>query len=255
MGGETSTLAALSSIGYAAERLYGAKGSLVKELNARFTALFGNSYSDFKATENLNRPYKTAKSELRGRNKTDITNTAKYALYNDPLIGKADAHVVSEMSECYKKCAREMKRAANKRGAFSYIFETLYRLADLLSVKATLGRDIYSAYHAGDKEILKEIANKRIPLVIKKTRSFYEAHRKQWLSENKSTGFEISGIRIGGLIMRLEEARRVINDYIEGKTEKIEELEQPRLPLASNLREGDAACCQSYSVLMSGSIL
>lgn len=255
MGGETSTLAALSSIGYAAERLYGAKGSLVKELNARFTALFGNSYSDFKATENLNRPYKTAKSELRGRNKTDVVNTAKYALYNDPLIGKADAHVVSEMSECYKKCAREMKRAANKRGAFSYIFETLYRLADLLSVKATLGRDIYSAYHAGDKETLKEIANKRIPLVIKKTRTFYEAHRKQWLSENKSTGFEISDIRIGGLIMRLEEARRVINDYIEGKTEKIEELEQPRLPLASNLREGDAACCQSYSVLMSGSIL
>ncbi len=255
MGGETSTFAALSSIFYTSERLYGAKGSVEKELNARLSALFGNSYSDFKKTENLNKPFKSTVSEFKGRKKTDVVNVAKYAFYNDPLLGKADAHIVPEMSESYKKCAREMKRAANKKGEFSYIFETLYRLADALSVKATLGRDIYSAYRAGDKETLGIIANKRIPLVLKKIKPFYEAHRTQWLTENKSIGFEVSDVRIGGLVARVEEAKRVINDYLAGRIEKIEELEQPRLPLATFLKDGDAACCQTYFVYMTGSIL
>lgn len=255
MGGEASTFAALSSFSYAAERLYGVKGSLTKELNARLTAVFGNSYADFKNTENLNKPFKTGKSELKGRDKKDITNVAKYALYNDPLIGRADMHVTDEMTEGFKKCAREMRRAARKGGAFSYVFETLYRLADLLSVRANLGRDIYAAYHKGDTEKLKEIAEKKIPAIIRKLNAFYEAHRTQWLKENKSLGFEVSDIRIGGLLMRLKETRRVIKAYLLGEITEIEELEQKRLPLTTNLKEGDAVCNQHYTTLMTGSII
>lgn len=253
LGGETSTFAALSSFAYAAERLYGEKGSLTKKLNARLTALFGNSYTDFKNTENLNKPFKTGKSELKGRDKKELTNVAKYALYNDPLLGKADMHVTEEMTEEYKKCAREMRRAARKGGVFSCVFETLYRLADLLAVRANLGRDIYAAYNKGDTERLNEIAEKRIPAVIRKLNAFYEAHRTQWLKENKSFGFEVSDIRLGGLLMRLKQARRKIKEYLAGEITAIEELEQKRLPLATNLKEGDAICNQYYTTLMTGS--
>ena len=38
-------------------------------------------------------------------------------------------------------------------------------------------------------------------------------------------------MRLGGLLLRLESCREVNLDYLGGKTDKIEELEAPVLPL------------------------
>ena len=255
LGGETPIFAVLSSIMYAAERLYGDEGSLKERLNKRLSALCGNSYDDFKSTELLNKPFKTTKSKFNGRAKDEVVNPAKYALYNDPLLGIADAHIVDEMSGMYKTIARKMKRSADKCGMFSYMFNMYYLLADALSVKATLGKDIKKAYDDKDDDALYEIASKRIPLAIKKIKAFYDAHRITWLKEYKSIGFEVSGIRIGATIQRLEEAEITLLEYLGGKIEKIEELEEPRLPMASTLKEGDAICYQSFQSLVSASTI
>ena len=253
-GGETSTFAALGAICYAAERLYGETGALAKTLDKRFNALYGNTFTDFQKTENLNYPLKP-NGVNSGRTRREVVTPAKYTLYNDPLLGILDKHVAAEMVPAYKKCAKEMKTAAKKGGAFSYIFRTYADLAETLVYKATLGLDITAAYKSGDKSSLEEIAAKRIPVTIKKLEKFYESHRYQWLADNKSIGFEVSDIRIGGLIMRLKEAKRVIEDYLRGDLDRIEELEQPRLPVSVGLKEGDVACFQSYEMGMTGSIL
>lgn len=253
-GAETSTFAALGAICYAAERLYGESGSLTKMLDDRFNALYGNTFGDFQKTENLNYPLKP-NGVNSGRTRRELVNPAKYAFYNDPLLGILDKHVTAEMVPAYKKCAREMKIASKKGGAFSYIFRAYADLAEVLVHKVTLGLDITAAYKSGDKSALEEIAKKRIPLIIKKTKKFYESHRYQWLAENKPTGFEVSDLRFGGLLMRLNETARIIEEYLRGDIDRIEELEQPRLPVCTFMKEGDVICFQSYEWGMTGSIL
>ena len=56
-----------------------------------------------------------------------------------------------------------------------------------------------------------------------------EAVRRQWLTDNKRFGLDVQQIRYGGLCARLEEAARAVRDYLDGRVEAIDELEQKRL--------------------------
>ena len=56
------------------------------------------------------------------------------------------------------------------------------------------------------------------------------ALRRQWLIENKSFGLDVQEIRFGGLRQRLISASMTLQDYLDGKIERIEELEQEHLP-------------------------
>ena len=76
---------------------------------------------------------------------------------------------------------------------------------------------------------MKEIANTEIALVIKKLDAFLKAFRRQWYLENKSFGFDVHEIRLGGLRQRLISAKQTLLDYLDGKVEHIEELEQEQL--------------------------
>ncbi len=249
-GGECSTFMALSSFTYIAETIN--KGDL-KTLNQRCFALFGNTYDDFKSFENVDKPFKFSKQKNRSRGA--IIDTAKYALYNDPLIGKLDASISHDMKAGYKTRARQMKRLAKKNGKFAYIFESMYRLCDLLSLKATLGLEIYQAYKNGDKEALRNIIEKTIPQTLKKLNKFIEAYRTQWLMENKSFGYESNNIRFGGVKERLVETARILNEYLDGKIEKIDELERERLPISITFEKGVPVLFNSYKGASTGSIL
>jgi hypothetical protein len=55
---------------------------------------------------------------------------------------------------------------------------------------------------------------------------YYTAFEEQWFRENKAYGFEVQDLRLGGLKQRITHARKIISDYLCGKTDKIEELEE-----------------------------
>ena len=50
------------------------------------------------------------------------------------------------------------------------------------------------------------------------------------MRENKSFGFDVMDIRIGGLLSQLETAQYLLGEYLDGRIDKIEELEAERLP-------------------------
>ena len=56
--------------------------------------------------------------------------------------------------------------------------------------------------------------------------AFYESFRAQWMREAKGFGFERHDIRIGGLMQRLKNCSRLLEDYLRGEIDCIEELEQ-----------------------------
>ena len=49
------------------------------------------------------------------------------------------------------------------------------------------------------------------------------------MTEKKPLGFEIQDIRIGGLIQRVKHSKRVLEKYLDGQLEVVEELEQELL--------------------------
>ena len=131
----------------------------------------------------------------------------------------------------------------------------MFRLTDCLAVKSTLGIDIKKMYDARNYGALKDIATNRIPECIKKIEEFYESFRVQWHKDNKSFGFEVFDIRIGGLIQRLKHCARIIKDFAEGKIDKIDELERKRIPVCTFMKENEDICFNDYCWNMSGSII
>ena len=50
---------------------------------------------------------------------------------------------------------------------------------------------------------------------------FAAAFEKQWYAENKTAGFDVQELRLGGLLRRTDSCRRRLLDYASGKIDRI----------------------------------
>ena len=66
--------------------------------------------------------------------------------------------------------------------------------------------------------------------IVKRVENFYEALKKVWMQENKPFGFEVQTVRIGAVIQRMKDCKNLIDAYLHGDLDKIEELEEIPLP-------------------------
>lgn len=104
------------------------------------------------------------------------------------------------------------------------------KLSSVLENKGDFGIRLKTAYDNKDTEALKKLLNE-CDIIIKKLEELKNAHRDSWFEYNKTFGWEVFDIRYGGLISRFHTVKKVLGDYIDGKTDRIEELEQDRLSL------------------------
>ena len=157
-----------------------------------------------------------------------VSNAVKYILYNDFLIGLLDYHIPDHAGEVYAKLYEEFEILAQRESQFSYIFKSYAAVCKVLIKKATYSKRLYEAYHSKDKEQIKELMNE-LSMIKQDIKMFHDAFRQYWMIENKSIGFEISDTRIGGMMPRIDTVAMILNDYLKGHIEKIDELEHPRL--------------------------
>ena len=122
------------------------------------------------------------------------------------------------------------------QGFLSPSFETLAKLADVLENKADFGLRLTKAYKENDRNTLSALAAE-CDLLIEKIHALHESHRASFHFYNKPFGFELHDARYGGLASRFATAKMRIADYLSGKTDAIEELDQKRLPLRG--KEGE----------------
>lgn len=115
----------------------------------------------------------------------------------------------------------------------------LSKLSGVLEIKCDLGVRLMKAYSSGDKELMARISDKDIAALHNLISVLHQALRKQWMSENKVFGFDVQDMRFGGLLARLEAAQVRIHDYLDGKINSIEELEQEMLYFDARMEEGD----------------
>lgn len=165
----------------------------------------------------------------------------KYFLYNDCFMGLFDSMAEEEYAETYRMTAeklhmRDQNTVGNRH--FDVLFNTMEKLARVNAIKCTLGVKTREAYASYDRA---EIA-KLLPLydeAAEAAEAFYDAYEKQWMWENKPHGFDVQDIRLGGLITRIRHCRRRLEQYMNGETDRIEELEEPILDIRcrENTRE------------------
>lgn len=215
-GSECSKFSVLPSLFYASEL---AKGNndldIIKQ---KFEAKYGVKFDDFML---LDLP-------LTPNGNENIINSDKYLFYNDCFMGLFDNMVKEDDGKKFGDMAKQLEKVnANE---FSYLFDTAIALCKVLEKKTNLGVRTYNAYHSKDINLLKSVVLD-YDIVILLLETFYDVYEKQWMLENKTHGFDVQDIRIGGLITRIKHCKKQLLRYINGDIEKIEELEEKRLDI------------------------
>lgn len=160
-------------------------------------------------------------------------NPSKYMLYSDYFNDFLDYTVKEGAGEIYLTYAEQLRTTAKKSRKYGYVFNTAAKLCDVMAIKYELGLKTRKAYEAGDKKELERLAKNDYVKVEKLIRIFGEAFEKQWYTDNKPHGFDVQHHRIGALIYRTDACRRRILDYVSGKINCIDELEETLLPYRS----------------------
>lgn len=223
-GGEAAQSCVLPVLSLYAESCYAGQRS-EEWISERLAACTDACLEDFRK---LDLPNLTPDNPAPGR---VSVGPAKYLLYQDVLLGIYDRHVDAQSYPVhYGKTAQTLRAAAQKGGPFEYLFDTLAALCDALEYKCDLGIRIRQAYLNDDRVYLKELTDRTLE-TAEKVEIFRRKFKTQWFLENRPFGWEVQDIRLGGLQIRLISAAERIMDYLQGKTDKIEELEEQRLLL------------------------
>lgn len=220
-GGECSHFAKLPSLFYIASYAKGERDDEV--IKRKFKSLTGLDFDECLAIDDVNL---ITGNEFDGHPK----NPSKYMLYSDCLNGYLDTTVKPGAGVKFAEIAVKLHATAKKSRKYGYVFDTAAKLADVMEIKYELGIKTRAAYTSADLEELRRLANEDYVEVAKRVNLFAKALEKQWMLDNKAVGLEVFDIRLGGLVKRLDTCRRRILDYVNGRIDKIDELEEDLLP-------------------------
>lgn len=199
----------------------------IENIKVGFKALFGFDFDGFMYLDKVNcskKNFELASAE----------NPCKSLLYNDCFLGTVDKDLEDEGELPFALWAEKIKGVGKNMGEFKYLFDTLSSLADLLAIKYDLGIRTRKAYKQGDICLLKQLI-KDYTLTEQRLDTFYKNFKDLWFRENKPHGWEVQDIRLGALAKRLSYCKDTLSAYVEGKIEKIPELEEEIYNYNNNL--------------------
>ena len=190
-----------------------------------FEAVTGEKLSNFELLDLPNEPEKPGKiSEY---------NCARYYLYQDPLLGLFDTTVKEGFAKKYASYLPVLEKAIKESKNYRYLYQYTYDLIKVLTDKVDLGVRLRKAYKENDRKTLLNIRDIVLPRLSESLADFEKSSEARWRQDNKAFGFDVIDGRIGYLKNRLDTTKRLLNDYLENKLEKIEELEEDILPYST----------------------
>ena len=223
-GGECPPFAQLQTL-YAIRRY--ADGEFdERKIADEFYKLFGVSAADFDLLELPDRVPDVTDPEV-------MVNPCKATLYTNPFMGLFDEGLKLHEHIPYADYAVRLCEAKQRAGEFAYLFESAQKLCELLDIKTYLGIRTRAAYKKGDKKALEAVMKDYDEAQVR-LQAFFDAYAAQWHTVNKPFGFEVQCMRLGGLKQMLAYYRARLADYLDGKCDRIDELEEETLPLNEN---------------------
>lgn len=246
--GQSSHFSAMATMIYYAERAYNLEPTEA-ELDQRARECFGCDFNTLLAFD--------LSDSVPGALPEDLDKgraVARSLLYNDPLQRLMDCHLKPESAPAAFAENSQKLLALKDNKRFGYVFESLGTLCKVLSRKCDLGIRLYDAYSKKDHETLATIAKDEIPTIMRDLEEFVVLFRRQWYKENKSFGFNIQEIRLGGLLMRLKSTKIRLESYLNAEISVIEELEQPALPAYAEL-DGEYVRWTTWKEIVSAGVI
>ncbi|MBQ6846162.1 MAG: family 20 glycosylhydrolase [Oscillospiraceae bacterium] len=221
--GECDLFSHLLSLSFFAELCYDNEAD-DKKLKDRFEAITGGEYDAFFAMSNYHNSFENGEVYESFHNRF----LGKPLFWQDVLEGLYDTHVFRKpMSKHYAENAEKMKKYFG--GKWNYLYRFASMIFEYLAEKSYIAENLVPAYKNGNKELLREIAEKNLPALIEKTKLVHKTHRTIWRSNLKGFGWGNLDIRYAGVQARCETTKLVIEDYLCGRIDEIEQLSEIRL--------------------------
>jgi hexosaminidase len=158
-------------------------------------------------------------------------NPSRYLLWQNVLMGLFDQNIQGfAFDDYYGALAERFGQAAKADGEFAPMFGLYEALCAVLAGKSELGLRLTDAYLQGDREGLRRLAEQDLPEVARRVRELRDLHRQRWHQIYKPFGWEVLDGRYGLLLGGIDTAIWRINEFLQGRIDRIEELEEERLP-------------------------
>ena len=97
--------------------------------------------------------------------------------------------------------------------------------------KTYIAEHLVAAYKADARDVLRDIAEHRFPALKESCGQLRKMHRAAWFKSYKAFCWQNMDVRYGGIEARCETASELIEAYLAGEIDEIEELCAERLPL------------------------
>lgn len=256
-GAETPMDAGLPMMAYYSRQVYGEDEGKTneqqeKETEQWFGALTGLSWKDMLLLDRFDHIPGTTKENR------EFANPSKMLFYQDVLVGVFDGEFeegelngyYAELAERLGKICRRQGKDERAEGSNAELFSYYELLARILSVKSDMGIRVRKAYLSGDRETLRMIAEQELPKLRALVGELRLQREKIWYREYKPNGYEVLDIRFSGVEARFRTAARRIGQYLDGEIERIEELEEERLPYSAE--KGVRSSCNLWEHIVSG---
>ena len=174
----------------------------------------------------------------------DPCNACKFLLYQDPLVPLFEADLAGvDMAAHYEGLAAEYRKYQTENPEFALLMGFYARLAEALTVKCRFHQLAGPAVRAGDRETAARCAMLAAQ-AKEKLETLRLAYRALWYSTNKTYGFEILDLRLGGCVARMDSAEQMMRDYAAGTVDTVASLAEEPLPYT---RLPDGALRGSYA--------
>ena len=167
------------------------------------------------------------------------SNCGRFYLYQDPLLGLFDTTVKDSFASAYASYLPLIEQAKKESKYYGYLYQNTYDLLNVLKDKVDLGVRLRNAYRMKDSRELRLLKDNVIPQIIKELDVFKNSFKERWYQENKGFGLEVMDGRMGFLKNRLETTIELVDKYLSGKIEKIDELEEDILPYSESIKDED----------------
>lgn len=213
----------LLGLSMAAELCYEADASAERR-KERFEACTGGDYDAFMRMSNYHNKF-GADDIYPDFNQRFL---GRAIFWQDILEGLYEAHLKGRpMSGFYRENAEAMKQYHGK-------FESLYRLAEkvfeYLAVKSEVAENLVNAYKAGDRKTLARYSEELIPAMKEQLEQIRVMHRAQLRKLCTTITWGELDCRYGGMAARCETVKLLIDEYLCGQIDRIDELEEPHIP-------------------------
>ena len=207
-----------------AEHGYSAEIPSEDTLRARFEFVCGGNYDDFMALQLMDHMGEGAMESLGG------SNPSKCLMWQDIMCGLFDKNIDGAgFGEHYANLAAYFADAKERGTKLDFVMELYYRVCDALALKAEIGLKLTKAYKSGDTKRLEEIMKKELRELRRRMTALRDCHHLVWRRNNKALGWEVFDARYGVVLTRIDTACTVIQMYLDGEIDRIDEFEEERL--------------------------